>query len=144
MTEAVVQTDTGLVLATEIIICTTCRPAAALRDLPAAGEALLEAVQVATLDLDAALQARVRVRGMACLSGCERACTVAFQAPGKYTYFFGDLVADEVTATQVLACAQLHAYSTAGMLLRKERPERLRSGILARLPPLATIEPAGP
>ena len=129
---------------TELIICTTCRPAGVSRDLPAAGEALLEAVQIATWGLDDAQQARIRVRGMACLSGCTRACTVALQAPGKYTYFFGDLVADGVTATQVLACAQLHAYSNDGNLLRKERPERLRSGILARLPPLATIDPAGP
>lgn len=128
---------------TELIICTTCRPAGVSRDLPAAGEALLEAVQVATWDLDVALQARIRVRGLACLSGCTRACTVALQAPGKYSYFFGDLLADGVTATQVLACAQLHAYSVDGNLLRKERPERLRSGILARLPPLATIDPAG-
>ena len=129
---------------TELIICTTCRPAGASRDLPAAGEALLEAVQVATWGLDDAQQARIRVRGMACLSGCTRACTVALQAPGKYTYFFGDLVADGVTAIQVLACARLHVYSTDGNLLRKERPERLRSGILTRLPPLATIDPAGP
>ena len=129
---------------TELIICTTCRPAGASRDLPAAGEALLEAVQIATWGLDDAQQVRIHVRGMACMSGCARACTVAFQAPGIYTYFFGDLVADEVTATQILACAQLHAYSMDGNLSRKERPERLRSGILARLPPLATIEPAGP
>ncbi|WP_394789246.1 DUF1636 family protein [Rhodoferax sp.] len=121
---------------TELIICTTCRPAGVSRDVPAAGEALLEAVQVATWDLDAAQQARIRVRGLACMSGCGRACTVALQAPGKYTYYFGDLVADEVTAAEVLACAQLHAGSADGNLLRKERPERLRSGILARLPPL--------
>lgn len=144
MTDAVFHPGAGLAAATEIIICTTCRPAGAPRDVPAAGEALLEAVQVATWDLDGDQQARIRVRGLACLSGCTRACTVALQAPGKYTYFFGDLVADGATATQVLACAQLHAYSTDGNLLRKERPERLRSGILARLPPLATIEPAGP
>ncbi|MDR7379420.1 putative metal-binding protein [Rhodoferax ferrireducens] len=121
---------------TELIICTTCRPAGVSRDVPAAGEALLEAVQVATWDLDATQQARIRVRGLACMSGCARACTVALQAAGKYTYYFGDLVADEVTAAQVLACAQLHADSADGNLLRKERPERLRSGILARLPPL--------
>lgn len=139
MTEAVDQPAV-----TELIICTTCRPAGESRDLPAAGEALLEAVQIAAWGLDDAQQARIHVRGMACLSGCARACTVAFQAPGKYTYFFGDLFADEVTATQVLACAQLHAYSADGNLLRKERPERMRSGILARLPPLATIDPAGP
>lgn len=116
MTDAVFLPDAGLADATEIIICTTCRPAGASRDVPAAGEALLEAVQIATWDLDAALQARIRVRGLACLSGCTRGCTVALQAPGKYTYFFGDLDADGVTATQVLACAQLHAYSTDGNL----------------------------
>lgn len=138
MTEAVDQSA-----ATELIICTTCRPAGASRDLPAAGEALLEAVQVAIWDLDPAQQTRIRVRGMACMSGCARACTVTLQAPGKYTYYFGDLVADDTTAAQVLACAQLHAYGADGNLPRKERPERLRSGILARLPPLATIEPAG-
>jgi len=121
---------------TELIICTTCRPPGAARDIPAAGEALLEAVQVATWDLDVEQQARIRVRGLACMSGCSRACTVTLQAPGKYTYYFGDLLADGVTAAQVLACAQLHAYSTDGNLLRKDRPERLRSGILARLPPL--------
>lgn len=144
MADAIFLPGAGPSVATEIIICTTCRPAGASRDVPAAGEALLEAVQVATWDLDVALQSRIRVRGLACLSGCKRACTVAFQAPGKYTYFFGDLVADGVTASQVLACAQLHAYSTDGNLVRKERPERLRSGILARLPPLVTIEPIGP
>lgn len=122
---------------TELTICTTCRPAGVSRDVPAAGEALLEAVQVAAWDLDAAQQARIRVRGLACMSGCSRACTVALQAPGKYTYYFGDLVADDTTAAEVLACAQLHALSADGNLLRKERPERLRSGILARLPALA-------
>jgi predicted metal-binding protein len=138
MTEAVDQPAV-----TELIICTTCRPAGASRDLPAAGEALLEAVQIATWDLDEAQQTRIRVRGMACMSGCARACTVTLQAPGKFTYYFGDLVADDTTAAEVLACAQQHAYSADGNLPRKERPERLRSGILARLPPLVTIGPTG-
>jgi predicted metal-binding protein len=68
---------------------------------------------------------------------------VTLQAPGKFTYYFGDLVADDTTAAEVLACAQQHAYSADGNLPRKERPERLRSGILARLPPLVTIGPTG-
>ena len=139
MTESVFQPDTGMAVATEVIICTTCRPAGVSRDVPAAGEALLDAVQVAAWDLDDIQQARIRVRGLACMSGCTRACTVALQAAGKYTYYFGDLVADEVTAAQVLACAQLHADSADGNLLRKDRPERLRSGILARLPPLGLM-----
>ena len=71
------------------------------------------------------------------MSSCSRACTVAFQAPGKQTYVFGDLQADTVTAEHVLACAVMHQRSADGLLPRKERPERLRQGILAKLPPLA-------
>jgi len=119
---------------TEVIICTTCRPAGASRELPAAGAELFEAVQMQQLLQDEPC-ARVRVRGMACLSSCSRACAVAFQAPGKHTYLFGDLLPDDETARHVLACAALHADATDGNLVRNERPERLRSGILARLPP---------
>ena len=118
---------------TEVIVCTTCRPPGASRELPAAGAALFDAVQAAQQQGPA--DASVRVRGMACLSSCSRACSVAFQAPGKHTYLFGDLVPDAETAEHVLACAALHAAASDGNLLRNERPARLRSGILARLPP---------
>ena len=118
---------------TEVIVCTTCRPQGASRDLAAAGAALFGAVQAAQRQGPA--DPRVRVRGMACLSSCSRACSVAFQAPGKHTYLFGDLVPDAETAEHVLACAALHAAASDGNLLRNERPARLRSGILARLPP---------
>ncbi len=119
---------------TEVIVCTTCRPPGASRDEPAAGAILFEAVQAAHL-LDGDPSARVRVRGMACLSSCSRACSVAFQAPGKHTYLFGDLVPDAETAGHVLVCAGMHAATSDGNLLRNQRPARLRSGILARLPP---------
>ena len=117
---------------TEVIVCTTCRPAGASRDAAAAGQGLLDSVR--TLH-GGDLRAGVRVRGIACMSGCSRACTVALQAAGKPTYYFGDLLADPETAAQVLACAGLHARSVAGALPRSERPARLRSGILAKLPP---------
>ncbi|MCW5671090.1 MAG: DUF1636 domain-containing protein [Hydrogenophaga sp.] len=117
---------------TEVIVCTTCRPPGAPRDEPAAGALLFEAVQAAQ---GRGAEPRVRVRGMACLSSCSRACSVAFQAPGKHTYLFGDLLPDAETAEHVLACAGLHAAASDGNLLRNERPARLRSGILARLPP---------
>jgi len=126
--------ETVLPAITEVIICTTCRPSGASRDLPAAGAELFEAVQTQQL-LQDDLGAQVRVRGMACLSSCSRACSVAFQAPGKHTYLFGDLQPDAETARHVLSCAALHAAAPDGNLARNERPERLRSGILARLPP---------
>lgn len=141
---------------TELIICTTCRPAGAAPELPAAGLLLLQAVQdaqalqsfeasdiasniasdggsAAAADFDAGIQ----VRGIACLSACNRACTIALQAAGKHTYCFGDLLPDAETAEHLLACARLHQHSADGTLLRKDRPARLRSGILVRLPPFA-------
>ena len=120
---------------TEVIVCTTCRPAGASRDLPAAGAALFDAVQIAQLQDDAGAFAHVRVRGVECLNSCSRACSVAFQAPGKHTYLFGDLVPDDETAEHVLLCAAQHARASDGTLVRNDRPARLRSGILAKLPP---------
>lgn len=125
---------------TEVIVCTTCRPPGASRERPAAGAALFEAVQAA--EQQGLANPAVRVRGMACLSSCSRACSVAFQAPGKHTYLFGDLVPDAETAEHVLACAALHATASDGNLLRNERPARLRSGILARLPPALEVSGA--
>ncbi|MEO7887681.1 MAG: DUF1636 domain-containing protein [Polaromonas sp.] len=122
---------------TEIIVCTTCRPPGVARELPAPGMALFEAVQDALLEceLDTGLHKGLQVRGLACMSGCARACTVTLQAPGKFSYYFGDLIPDAETAAQVIACAQQHLHSDDGNLARNARPERLRSGILARLPP---------
>lgn len=121
---------------TEIIVCTTCRPLGNSRDQPALGSALLEAVEDALLncELDTGGHEGLRVRGMACMSGCSRPCTVALQAQGKHTYYFGDLPPDAETAQQVIACAQLHLHSPDGNLARNARPERLRGGILARIP----------
>lgn len=130
---------------TELVICTTCRPEGASRDLPAAGDELLQAVldaqAVQSFDApDPAAACVVQVRGIACLSACNRACTVALQAAGKHTYCFGDLVPDEETATQLLALGELHQRSADGTLARNDRPPRLRSGILVRLPPLAVAK----
>lgn len=85
------------------------------------------------------LATSVQVRGVACLSSCSRACSVALQAPGKYTYLFGGLVPDAQTAEHVLLCAGMHAAASNGDLPRSERPERLRSGIVARLPPRLAV-----
>ena len=121
---------------TEIIVCTTCRPAGASRELPAAGQLQFDAVQVLQHEDQ---PPGLLVRGVACMAGCSRACTITLQAAGKPTYYFGDLLADAETAVQVVACARLHAHSVDGALPRSQRPERLRGGILAKLPPLTSI-----
>lgn len=123
---------------TEILICTTCRPAQEPADAPPAGRTLLESVQqVMRISEAAGFPPTPRLRGIACLSGCARACTIALQAHGKHTYVFGDLHPDAETAIQVLACAELHQQSSDGFLPRGTRPPRLRNGIVAKLPPAA-------
>lgn len=119
---------------TEIIVCSTCRLPGSSREQAPHGQALLAAVQAA---LNARHAQGLRVREQACMSGCARACTVALQATGKFSYYFGDLAPDAETAAQVLACAHQHRASADGNLPRSARPERLRGAILARLPPLA-------
>lgn len=127
---------------TEVIVCTTCRPPGVSRDEPAAGAVLFASVQAAK-SADATGQwTQVRVRGMACMNSCSRACTVAFQARGKHSYLFGDLAPGDGLAEQVLDCARLHADAPDGTLARGERPQGLRNGILAKLPPM--LEPALP
>ncbi len=78
----------------------------------------------------------MRVRGQACLAACSRACTVALQAPGKWTYLFGGLAPDASSAAAVLAGARLHRDASDGVLGWKDRPEALRSGTIARVMPL--------
>lgn len=117
---------------TEILVCALCRAAGASRDAPRAGRAFLEEIENQALRDELPF----RIRAVDCMSGCNRACTVALRAPGKVSYFFGDLPPDAESAGQVLACAQLHQDSRDGLMSRDARPERLRTGILARLPAL--------
>lgn len=56
-------------------------------------------------------------------------------APGKVGYLFGDVSPDADGAADLLAAARAHAMAAEGHLPRALRPERLRAGILARLPP---------
>lgn len=120
---------------TELIICTTCRPAENPREQRAAGDILLEAVQAAQAFGEQPEWAVIHVRGVACTAGCSRACTVAFQAPGKHSFQFGDLIPSEDAARQLLDCAVMHSRAPDGNLPRDARPALLRSGILCRLPP---------
>lgn len=121
---------------TELIVCTTCRPASNPRDQRAAGDVLLEFVQAEQAFGQHGEWQVIEVRGVACTAGCSRACTVAFQAPQKYSYQFGDLVPTQEAARQLLDCAVLHHQSPDGTLMRDQRPELLKNGILCRLPPV--------
>jgi predicted metal-binding protein len=76
----------------------------------------------------------VRLVPIECLGVCRRPCTVAFSAPGKWTYVYAD-VDPAAGAADVLAAAGRFAASADGMVPWRERPASLRQGLIARVPP---------
>ncbi|UFZ04708.1 DUF1636 domain-containing protein [Bradyrhizobium ontarionense] len=117
---------------TTLFVCITCRAQAgenASDDQPRAGARLLAAIEAVPSELRPA----VTVVPVECLSNCNRACTVAVTAPGKWTYVLGALDPD-VHAEDVLAFARLHQQHEAGLPAWRERPEYIRKNTIARVP----------
>ncbi|MBD2560295.1 DUF1636 domain-containing protein [Nostoc linckia FACHB-391] len=69
------------------------------------------------------------------MSACNNSCVIAFTAEGKSTYLFGDLPVDGC-ASAVLECASQYYTKSNGLLSCSEQPEPLKTGILAKIPPL--------
>ena len=69
-----------------------------------------------------------------CLAVCDRSVTVAFVAPGKWTYIVGG-IDPERDGEDVFAVAQDVAASSHGVLAMEQRPPFFRSGVIARVPP---------
>jgi len=119
-------------MTTTIYVCTTCKTA----DDPSperAGARLVKALQEAA----STHGADFKIEGVECLSVCKRPCTVAFSAQDKWTYVYGDFTADD-SAEAILACAAQYRATADGLIPWKERPDALKKGVIARLPPSLT------
>ena len=123
-------------MTTTIYVCTTCRAP----DDPSperAGQRLF-----ADLTQTAESQGSdVQIVGVECLSVCKRPCTIAFSAAGKWTYIYGDFPADTGAET-ILAGAALYEAAADGLIPWKSRPDALKKGVVARLPPLFGSAPS--
>lgn len=73
-----------------------------------------------------------RVRQADCLSGCTRPATLAFRAPGKTAYLFGDISADDLA--EILIFARLYLAAPDGNLADARPLGRLRHKVIARIP----------
>ena len=111
-----------------LYVCTTCRDTTHEPGAPSAGARLHASI------LAAAVDPLVEVVGVECLSVCKRTCAVGFAAAGKWTYVYGDLPADTAAAT-VLQGARLYALAPEGRIPWKQRPDALKKGVVARVPP---------
>ncbi|WP_375509401.1 DUF1636 family protein [uncultured Nostoc sp.] len=123
-----------------IFVCTRCGSSHQTKQYVAksGGERLLEKLQ--TLYHDWMLQDEFSIQPVECMGVCDQACAIAFVCFNKHTYLFGDLPADpervDNTATAVLDCASQYHAKPDGLLPYAKRPEPLRAGAIARIPPL--------
>jgi predicted metal-binding protein len=117
---------------TNIYVCVTCRhPDQPLEPKQErAGARLFSALTAHESARDPA----IRLIPVECLSVCKRPCTVSFAAPGKWTYVYGDLAGD-VAAETIFTGAKLYAGTADGLIPWKQRPEALKKGVVARIPP---------
>lgn len=113
-----------------IYVCSTCRAPSDDPDGPRAGTRLAADLRRRARRGGAGA---VNVVPVECLSVCRRPVTVGFSAPGKWTYVYGDFPPDSAEA--ILAAAAQYAAADDGLIPWRERPEALKRGVVARLPP---------
>ena len=115
-------------------VCNRCRPPGwegPLEDRPGRKFAQAIDAELAKRGLDATIARR----DIYCQSQCTRACTVAFAGGAKrFTFLFGDLDPAKHVG-DVIDAFLMYREREDGFLDRKERPEPLRAGILARIAP---------
>ncbi len=118
-----------------IFVCTTCRRGT--EDLePLEGRSGFKLhEQLSELHEANALRG-IEVRPVACLSNCSKGCNVAVTSPGKWTYVVGNLEPGP-NAQDVLTFAQQYSAHPEGLPVWRERPEPIRKGVAARVPPLS-------
>jgi predicted metal-binding protein len=110
-----------------LFVCITCRRDGDAPAGPRAGLRLRAALEREAGDLE--------IVGVECLSNCQRGCSAAVSAAGKWTYIIGHLDPEKHVA-DMAAFARLHRASVDGLTVWRERPEHVRKNTIARVPPM--------
>jgi predicted metal-binding protein len=111
-----------------IYVCITCKRAGEPDSEPRPGAMLAAATERAADGTD------VIVRQIRCLANCTRGPSAAMRCNGSWTYLFGGL--DATNAGALVEGAKLLATASDGILPWRGRPEILKRGLLARVPPI--------
>ena len=115
-----------------IYVCITCRGADGIVRDPLPGQV------VAAATMQAARNTEVDVRPVRCLANCSRGPSAAIRANGSWTYLFGGL--DSISASALITGARMLAAAPDGILPWRGRPDVLKRGLIARIPPLGFEE----
>ena len=120
-----------------VMVCITCRAAtdpsdamgAATQGAAAPGAALAKATADAALGASDILVQRIR-----CLGNCSRGLSAAIRCDNSWTYIFGGLRPAQDGPSLILG-ARLLAQAADGIMPWRDRPESLKRGLIARVPP---------
>jgi len=115
-----------------VYVCTTCKRAGEPDSEPRPGVLLAAATE------RAAAGTEVDVRRLRCLANCTRGPSAAMRCNGSWTYVFGGL--DATCAEALIEGARLLAGAADGILPWRGRPEILKRGLIARVPPIDFFE----
>jgi len=116
-----------------VYVCITCKRAGDPEDGVRPGLVLARATA------RAAQGSGVTVRQVKCLANCSRSLSAAIRRDGAWTYVFGGL--DETRDAEALIDgARLFADTSDGLMPWRGRPEILKRGLIARVPPIDFIE----
>ena len=113
--------------AATVYVCITCQRAGMPENEPRPGAVLADAT------MKAAEGTGVRVRPVRCLANCSRGPSAAMRCNGSWTYIFGGL--DPTCGPALVDGARLLAQAADGILPWRGRPEPLKRGLIARVPP---------
>ena len=112
-----------------IYVCITCRGQGAVETDPTPGLRLAQATA------RAAEGTGVTVRQVCCLANCNRGLSAAIRRDGAWTYVFGALDPDR-DAPALVEGARLFAEAVEPIMPWRGRPEILKRGLIARVPPI--------
>jgi predicted metal-binding protein len=121
--------------AATVYVCITCRRAGEPDAEPRPGAILAEAAA------KAAEGTGVIVRRVQCLANCTRGPSAAMRCNGSWIYIFGGLGVD--CAAALIDGVRLLAGAPDGILPWRGRPEPLKRGLIARVPPVGFEEDRG-
>lgn len=115
-----------------IIVCASCRNETGSDAHPRAGELLADDTRRAASGED------IRIRSVECLGNCKRRLSAAILRDGCWSYVFGDLT--ETSGADLVTGAKLFATSKDGLIPWRGRPDSLKRGLVARIPPLDLLK----
>ncbi|TPK66898.1 DUF1636 domain-containing protein [Mesorhizobium sp. B2-4-15] len=115
-----------------VIVCASCRDETGSDAHPRAGESLAQDTR------RAAASENVRVRTVECLGNCKRRLSAAILRDGCWSYVFGDLTTS--SGADLVTGARLFATSSDGLIPWRGRPDSLKRGLVARIPPLDLLK----